>query len=485
MREGPLPPPAAVLGTPELLCQIFDDAAPSDLAQLCRTSRLFFSCASPPLWKDAKGVLKLLNTIPRLELSTTSIYSMHHQATGLVIQKLKRREVLINLPETLDLTRFNYYASLVRRLQIFDNSAVLNYFLGLGWDNLVKYQATRADGLTPNLISLSLVNTPNNQSNYAWSVLTKLFISSRLEELRIPHFVGENGLSSSQVCSPESTVYKTLARCPANIHTLQLLHTSCVYSFDCLVYMRTLRHLETLIDIVYDHRILAILGGLPNLETLALHDYAHYNRSIDAPVLSSKAFPALRTLKVTCAFPSAAEVIWSIIPMVTRLTTVDFKIHYKHYSARTNPVWVTSIIQCICTGSPGLLDLRLHIRGQREYRISLTSTHLELLATLRLRRVSLVHIVLMKAVPFTDFVSSFPDAEEFRYTSETIDFYDLHQLAVHMPCLKHLAIQSVRKYSRPFSVGDIVAPASNQMVILESSWNNGRDLSKGLEDTAV
>ncbi|KAG9097762.1 Plasma membrane t-SNARE, secretory vesicle fusion [Ceratobasidium sp. 370] len=248
--------------------------------------------------------------------------------------------------------------------------------------------------------------------------------------------------------------------------------------------MQSLRHLVTFAEIIYDPQALAALAGLPSLISLSLRGYSPRRDRISGVALPDIAFPALQMLTVICGFPSTVQAVWSIAPLVRRLTTVDLKIHYNHHSARTSPGWVDSVLLPICVGSPDVVNLRLHIRGRRSYRISLTGTHIGLLKSLRLRCISFVHMILMRSVPFTEFVSSFPDAQEFRYTSETIDFYDLHQLAIHMPHLRHLFIHSVRKWDRPFSTKDILAPASNGPVTVYSGWNAGRDLVKGLEDTA-
>ncbi|KAG8712974.1 hypothetical protein FRC08_013848 [Ceratobasidium sp. 394] len=475
-------PSQIALGTPELLHNIFSHATASDLARSSRVSQLFFFCASPALWKDLKGVLKLLKTIPCLEISKTAFYT-YDQTTSREVQRLEHREVLISLPETLDLTRFDYYASLVQTLEVFDNTSVsATYLIGYGWDKLRKYQVAQPNGLAPNLLSLSLVNALHIQNNYAWATLTQLFICPRLEELRIPYFDGEAELNSNRVFSPESTVYRNLVRCPM-IHTLELSHTSCVPNLEFLSRMQSLRHLVTFVEIIYDPRALAALASLPRLISLSLRGHSH-NEFLSPVVLPKTAFPALRMLTVVCAFPSTVQAIWGIAPLVRRLTTVDLKIHYNHRSANTSPGWVDSVLLPICASSPDVVNLQLHIRGRRCYRISITGTHLGLLRSLRLRCISFVHMILMRSVPFTEFVSSFPDAQEFRYTSETIDFYDLHQLAVHMPHLRLLFIQSVRQWDRPFSAKDVQVPASKQPITVYSGWNAGRDLVKGLEDTA-
>ncbi|KAG8709820.1 hypothetical protein FRC08_018005 [Ceratobasidium sp. 394] len=458
----------AVLTTPELLYGIFGHLSTSDLARSSQVMQSFFYCASSVLWKDLKGISKLLHVIPGVTFAVrvTSSYRYSAANGGYFVCKI----ITINLPEAFSMTRFNYYRTLIQSLNVFDDDVPTAYTLGDGWESLEKHQTDQPDGLLPNLFSLTSLNTSYYQDLGDWVRLLLLFIGPRLEDIRVSHRIIHGKTTSDD--SPTSTsLISKISTCCSRLRTLHILlqdEPGCLYDLASLSCLRNLRCLATTIDIIFMPDVLGILGQLPYLTNLAIGTHSAYGKASHTNTLPDAAFPALRTLEVEFTHPRMLGAIWNIASLVINISHAQAKLRFERFSSHSFPDWVESALQTICLNSPSLQHLQLDIRGRHDKLAKVTVPSLRALNALtQLKSIGLMGITLANGATMTELASSLPRVEVFKLTPQEISFDDLYELAIHLPRLRKIIVCFKYPWSLPTLAKNIASPISLLPVVVQ------------------
>ncbi|KAG8712973.1 hypothetical protein FRC08_013847 [Ceratobasidium sp. 394] len=468
------------LQTPELVYGIFKHVSPSDLTRLCQVSRSFFLHASPILWRNLKGISKLLKVIPGTKF--TPIQRLHPISRKLC----DTRENTIDLPKTLNMSRFNYYAPLVQVLDVFGDAGA-PYRLGSGWENLESHHAARPDGLCPNLLSLVSLNTCGHQIARDWIRLLSFFTSPRLEAIKLSH----GGIISTPD-DPHSAIRLTsvIFACFSQLHTLHVLlgdHNSQLFRLWDWSRLDNLRHLAIRLNVINDPNTLLAVSRLPYLTRLELHFTQYTTGSPFHPItLPDSAFPALVALDIECTHPTMVEAVWRVTPMIRPITRIRVKIRYytrSAYAIQGSYPWVDSTVQNICLNSPSIRHLELDFRGQFDTDVHITRASVGALETIPLKSIELAGIRLAKGISISELAFSLSGVEDLKLPSHGVKYTDLYEIAAHLPRLRNLFI-GLDNCHNPFRSKDLVPLSYIPIVVKSDRWPFGRQKSrKFLEQT--
>ncbi|KAG8706780.1 hypothetical protein FRC08_000861 [Ceratobasidium sp. 394] len=152
-----------VLSTPELVDLLASHAKKSDLACLARTSRSCFNTTIPLVWREVQGIHHLLVLIPGTQFERGN----------------QRKEWKLTLPDvhTADLTRFNFYAPYVYRLNILPEPYSIYQFFN--WETLSSYATSTR--LLPNLRTIEFEYLKSDNQEFLDLILP--FLSTNLFSL--------------------------------------------------------------------------------------------------------------------------------------------------------------------------------------------------------------------------------------------------------------------------------------------------------------
>ncbi|KAG8740982.1 hypothetical protein FRC12_015828 [Ceratobasidium sp. 428] len=433
MPQSPMPdhtaPPHRALDTPELLHKILSYLPVSDVARLCRVSRLFFFRSSPEVWKHLENIMKLFKLIPGAKF------------TPVPPLRLPSDTITINVPKAPDLTRLNHYGLLVHSLKPFRRNTIILIQDSDGWKELEMQKATRPNGFLPNLSSLDVLNTCHYQSASDWCRLLLLLICPKLEHARLSYDITPNKTWDDPIRFKHLTF--TMFKCCPKLRTLHLLlgnELNSSYGFREWSRLQDLEHLETDLDIINDFDALLVIVRLPKLTHLGLRYQREYQVPKETLTLPARMFPALTTLDVECTHPAFAEYIWSILPLVG-ITRARVKVEYSPVLDVPSS-WTDSVVRAVCTRGPNLRDLELDIydpgRCSRHY--SIAHALLSALKALPLKSIKLVHARIHPRVNTADFASLFPAMQDLQIPSQGVKFVDLYQIAIHLLHLRRLSV---------------------------------------------
>ncbi|KAG8795937.1 hypothetical protein FRC12_007750 [Ceratobasidium sp. 428] len=294
----------------------------SDQAALARTSSRVFLHTIPVLWYQIHGVTKLLALIP----GTTFVF----RPSTITLLDQNR----VRLPEKIDLTRLHIYAPHIRVLQVHERSDSQCFIDDTDWSKLVSLSA--GSSLLPNLSKLALHwNAPHiGPTTRPWQAL---FLTTSLVDLRtvswmppcaaaLTQLTTNNGLREiSEVC-PQ---LQTLAIFPFQkisffSETEQPLYSPYISRFS------QLRALSTSLTILQPESFLARMD------------------------LAEKSFESLRQMEVHDLLPSSIEALWSVPPLIARLTRVTVQ---TSFISSDNP-WL-NVARIISSSSPLISELHL------------------------------------------------------------------------------------------------------------------------------
>ncbi|KAG8699685.1 hypothetical protein FRC09_006460, partial [Ceratobasidium sp. 395] len=130
-----------IFDIPELLSYICGFFEPNELGPFAQTCHTVFRVTVPILWETVNGVHKLLALLPNVSIR-------HTYEPGYTLQ------LHIDLPDPSNTSfeRFDYYASLVKHLDVFGDGT--RYLDAYGWDLLS--QRARTQTLLPHLLSITV-----------------------------------------------------------------------------------------------------------------------------------------------------------------------------------------------------------------------------------------------------------------------------------------------------------------------------------------
>ncbi|KAL5639772.1 hypothetical protein ACGC1H_006372 [Rhizoctonia solani] len=325
-----------VFGIPELAHLIFVTVRKGDKVSLMRVCRELFYAILPFVWEELDEVNPLVSMIPGGGIITyDSDWSPY---------------AVMQLPDSLNLTRFNIYAPYVKRLT--PSARHVNDYDG--WERFLS--CTQHIDLLPNLETLCLLSPDNtrytNNKNGTAEVdsvnWVTAFLSTSLQTLvlapREVTFFGRDALwlDSSLFHTLMTSIsrkclhLRSLSILPANIaqrgHTpRRRSNLTRPISFSCNppeIYMNflQLRNLSSLMisPVILSLDTLVTLSGLPCLETLCVLGYRN-DRQVycEHLKLPTEAFPALKHLELNRLTWRNIGNLCSAAPLVARLHSLS------------------------------------------------------------------------------------------------------------------------------------------------------------------
>ncbi|CAE6465861.1 unnamed protein product [Rhizoctonia solani] len=434
---------AQVFEIPEILCIICEKARRSDLARLLTTSRLFFNCAVPPVWRslpDSAPAI-LIKLLPNAE-----IYLRPELNRMLLIAILDSLKPL----DGKSLTRFNLYAPYVKRLVRYPRNELSNVL----WDRLLKLVDAR-----PILPNLEVLKTSLAEPYYGLTEEPTLFISpylsptlTELDDVRKAHelVVSVSLLLSMRRIAQECPRVRSLKLANVKTSGYPVLSPACADDLaNSLGRLRNLRVLG-IGTTVSEPKVLEALGNLPHLELLTLTEIgaaadwtfstATLPKYLDVS-LPPGSFPALQHIGIIPHISSPPVIrIWSLTALVQRLTSISVRINESVTQAQLG-----GFVRSICECSPLVTALYLDCSGSsdRDCVTLLSPQIIETLAQLPLQCLWLCG----KETHDEDrceseqFALAFPRMEYLRVRGYYFTFKDLSFIAKHMPQLQQLSVR--------------------------------------------
>ncbi|KAJ1305775.1 hypothetical protein OPQ81_010505 [Rhizoctonia solani] len=420
---------------PEILYLICEQAQRSDLARLLTTSRLFFDCAVPFVWRSLP---ESAPTILMRLLPDSDTHLKHHLRNKFI----KELQPL----DSQSLVRFNLYVPHVKQLA-----------QGLGshriWKKLLKLVGTRP--ILPNLqvLKVSILGMVQDPVSYLSACLTPT-----LTEIDY-HYGGHPYVEPHLLSHFVSSIAQ---KCP-NIHSLKLGYVARhitigpTHASKLANALRQLHNLRVLGlgPVVLDPKVLSAISSLPNLESLTLNEAPNpinprtRRLSSEEPQkriefsLSDETFPNLQHLGIDpCRELESVIRIWNITALVQRLMSVSIRI-VPYISVPQ--LQFHRFIRAICRRSPFVSILSLSCSGSSNYIQLLSPEIVDNLAQLPLQRLRLWrdehYDIFASASPRCDsehFALAFSGMECLQIWGYHFTFKDLVFIAKHMSRLQQL-----------------------------------------------
>ncbi|CAE6413455.1 unnamed protein product [Rhizoctonia solani] len=456
-----IPSHSTILDIPELVVLICESARPADRACLLRVSKLFFYCTAPYVWKEIRGVTTLLKLIDGVTIK--------YEKAGFVCSN-----VIIELDECLDFTRFDFYAPLIHNLEVFHRrtqTLTLN-----SWESLVA----RDKPLLPNLTRLSCREAPANQSHDSIIQWVNIFLTPDLVELRVPNPNGDicamfTWLAPLLVSNMLQTVS---TKCPS-LKTLEVApgtsaRDSPTIEFNAPLTTGLHEHiarfdsLRTLVTsaAALEPGMLMALSQLPKLEALSVVSSHQHEPMIRTLSLGPNAFPVLERLELRRLSLNGITGLWYTPGLVSKLSSaVIAQPILDEFTPRN---WAGELISHVCLQSPALQEFYLDPYYYVTQAVLLSQDNLKLLEQqqVSLKSITLCGTLVDRDVGVQDLACAFPNLSVLRLPSWRVTWQDARDLVARLPNLHTL------------SVGlDTLQPTVPQASSLESNRGNRNRLS--------
>ncbi|KAG9097761.1 hypothetical protein FRC06_007213 [Ceratobasidium sp. 370] len=455
-----------LLDIPEIVTLVCELAPLADCATLLRVSRLFFACAAPLVWKNIHGVTKLFSVLDGA--------STHREDAG-----NRKYNIIIQLREDLDFSRFDYYAGLIRTFEVFERRCDILFFND--WPILHSHIAARAKPLLPNLVELACREAPSEQSHDTIINWVNLFLTPNLVELRVPNPNGDicamfTWLAPTLVSNMLHTVY---TKCPS-LKTLEVSpgtnQPDSPIEFDIPIDTRLHEHiarfdsLRTLVTsaAALEPGMLLALAQLPRLEALSVVSSHQHEPVIRFAPLPRHAFPALERLELRRLSLNAIITLWYTTGLVENLTSVV--IAQPILDDWTPRNWAGELISHVCRQSPNLLDLYLDPYYYTSQVVYLCQADLILLQALQipLNSLTLCGTLIDRNVTNQDFANAFPQLHVLRLPSWRLSWDSLRDLAARLPKLHTLSVSLDLWHT---TIPDKGTCISAEPLLLELNWS--------------
>ncbi|KAG8756045.1 hypothetical protein FRC11_005565 [Ceratobasidium sp. 423] len=465
-----IPSRSAALDIPELVALICETTRPADRVRLLRVSKLFFYCAAPFVWNEIRGVTTLLRLIDGVTTKS--------EKTDFVCSN-----VVIELGEHLDFTRFDFYAPLVHKLEIFHQrteTLTLN-----SWDSLVA----RDKPLLPNLTRLSCREAPTNQSHDSIIQWVNVFLTPDLVELRVPNPNGDICAifawlapllvsNMLQTVSTKCPSLKTLEVAPGtsardspaiefNVPPAIGLHEQ-ITRFD------SLRTLVTSAAALEPGMLMA-LSQLPKLEALSVVSSHQHEPMIRIVPLGPNAFPALERLELRRLSLNAITGLWYTPGLVSKLSSaVIAQPVLDEFTPRN---WAGELISHVCLQSPTLQEFYLDPYYYVTQVVFLSHDNLKLLEEqqVSLKSITLCGTLVDRNVGVQDLARAFPNLSVLRLPSWRVTWQDARDLVARLPNLHTLSVGLDTLQSTIPQTGAI--SGRKDKLSLEMDWDSLVELS--------
>ncbi|KAF8595908.1 hypothetical protein BDV93DRAFT_611166 [Ceratobasidium sp. AG-I] len=323
---------------PELLRLISKHLSPSDAFGFAQCSRMCFHAAVGEIWYSVVGARRLFDLLPGVS------YVPENSTTNIILPDLS----------TSDFSRFDFYAPLVRRLEIFDEVHDQDVIFDCG--SLMSY--TQHTTLLPNLKYL-VFNSESSEEQLSWLTV---FLSPSLLSIQdtIPWY--EPVLDAE---SALALVANIALRC-LSLEDLSL-YASFDYSpdqharliplllpiYEYIGRMQNLQSLRTNVP-VFEASALPVLGRLTRLDTLEIYQVYGPIFPMEGVTLPDNLFPSLRKLCLPVLEIEEFKAIWNIRQMIDR--PVVLEIEFDELEFENDP---DMLLNEICQYSPQVVDLKI------------------------------------------------------------------------------------------------------------------------------
>ncbi|KAG8770175.1 hypothetical protein FRC12_004462 [Ceratobasidium sp. 428] len=378
---------------PELVASVCSYLDRKQLPRLLRVSRLLFECVCPFVWAEVNDIGCILRVLlgPQTE----------HIVEGYVSQF----DISPDLLGSLDTSRFNLYAALIRRIAPDQRRDVRSYWLEGDWSSFLTHYETTT--LLPNLQHLDIYLTSVRIA--AQSKWLAMFFSSSLRHVRL-RIDKSRRIKRSYVPLSLELLPPLITRCP-NLDTLKMefphnfhptgdddpdpesderseltlsdVIASACNHLGCLQRLQTL-HIRGPFALHPD--VLQTLGMFPMLHSLTLCDHSSNLDHDLSYTLSPQAFPALQELSLAAIEnPPAMVLLCNLEPLIhglTRLTITDD----RHFTEVPDSVIVLDCLQNLKRHNNNLSCLSLSLGPNEQM---LTDSLIAELAELSLSRFEL------------------------------------------------------------------------------------------------
>ncbi|CAE6339799.1 unnamed protein product [Rhizoctonia solani] len=460
-----IPFSSVALDIPELVALICESARPADRACLLRVSKLFFYCTVPFVWKEIRGVTTLLGLIDGVTTKS--------EKTDFVCSN-----VVVELGDNLDFTRFDFYAPLVHKLEIFHQRT--ETLTLSSWEGLVA----RDRPLLPNLTRLSCREAPANQSHDSIIQWVNVFLTPDLVELRVPNPNGDicamfTWLAPLLVSNMLETVS---AKCPS-LKTLEVApgtsgRDSPTIEFNVPLAIGLHEHiarfdsLRTLVTsaAALEPGMLMALSQLPKLEVLSVVSSHQHEPIIRIVPLGPSAFPSLERLELRRLSLNAITGLWYTPGLVSRLSSAV--IAQPILDEFTSRNWAGELISHVCLHSPSLQEFYLDPYYYVTQVVFLSQDVLLLLEQqqVSLRSITLCGTLVDRNVGVQDLARAFPNLSVLRLPSWRVTWQDTRDLVALLPNLRTLSVGLDTLQSTVPQVGPICRHRNR--LSLEMSWDS-------------
>ncbi|CAE6478277.1 unnamed protein product [Rhizoctonia solani] len=339
---------------PELLSIICTFMGPSECKEVASISRIWFLAATPVIWKDVIGIHHLLALFPDAEVKHIGVTT-----------------IIIRLPPSLDFTRFDIYAPLVKSLDLYGDSKHSYDFTG--WGTLNQRQRP----LLPYLSSLTMRGAGGSRGSGDQLMWTTLLASSTLREVRTVSSGKKRPTPSSVAPVTASLLLSQVVRQCPDLQVLSIFpepaltntgnHKEGIFeSFLALsqppfhVYLPQVRQLRELASNrqILRPDVLPVVASLPLLVHLEI-----FTLSIeldDDISLPENAFPSLQRLSVYLGSNQGVTDLWRI-PALQQLTSLRIEFRDQHNDETDDPDnWARSLLSTIAKNSPNLRHLHVN-----------------------------------------------------------------------------------------------------------------------------
>ncbi|CAE6534401.1 unnamed protein product [Rhizoctonia solani] len=449
---------------PEILSLICEQARKFDLARLLTTSRLFFDCAVPVIWRSLPESAPMI----LMKLLPDADSYLKHNLDAALAGSLQPLDVQ-------SLVRFNFYAPYVKQIARHRRNKQSNII----WDRLLKLVDTRPILPKLEVLKISLSVPSRNEIPDPVSYLSA-YLSPTLVE--IDHV--RNTFTSMEPEWLSYLVSVVVQHCP-HLHTLKLSNATRytvlrpVHADELAKSLGRLRNLRVLGlgQATLAPKVLMALGALPNLESLTISETSGSwglgeTSKMTDDSLPHGSFPALQYLGINFVLEALGNEriaqIWDVTTLVQRLTFVSVCI-----SGSATRTQIHGFVYAMCRSSPSITALSLDYSDSAGEVGLISPGMIDVLAQLPLRRLWLWGKVLHDSRPPWDgerFALAFPKMEDLRIRGHCFGFKDLTFMAKDMPQLQHFSAKIKMNKGWPsrdevFSLAP--RPSPSQMYLLQ------------------
>ncbi|KAF8594685.1 hypothetical protein BDV93DRAFT_579247 [Ceratobasidium sp. AG-I] len=306
---GLLPKPNQLFTIQELLRLISRSLSPGDAFRFAQCSRMCFHAAVGQIWYSVVGARHLFDLLSGI------LYVTEGLVTNVILPELS----------SSNLDRFDFYAPLVRRLEIFVKFSDRDAIFDCG--SLITYAQHKT--LLPNLKYL-IFNSESSEEQLSWLTV---FLSPSLLSIHDDIHCYDPVLDTESTLAlvanlalrcpllEDLNLYTSLENTPDR-HTVLIPLLLPIYEyFGC---MKNLRILRTNMPMFEPPALLA-LGKLPRLDTLEISETHRPVFSMEGVVLPGNLFPRLRKLCLPLLETEEFNAIWSIKQVVAGLTALQIE----------------------------------------------------------------------------------------------------------------------------------------------------------------